>query len=95
MAFANADHVVVTDIYSAGEANASGITGEGVTSAIGEHHRAVTYAATLDDVKATLADLLRPGDLAIFLTAGNLNQVIPDVMAYQGEKSEQAALTSV
>ncbi|MDV3352557.1 UDP-N-acetylmuramate--L-alanine ligase [Leptothoe sp. LEGE 181152] len=95
MAFAEADQVIVTDIYSAGEKNPSGITGEDVTSAIGEHHTQVSYAATLDDVKAKLAALLQPGDLVIFLTAGNLNQVIPDVMDYQAKQSEKTALTSV
>lgn len=94
-AFADADHVVVTDIYSAGEANTSGITGEDVTSAIREHHTEVTYAASLDDVKSRLALLLQPGDLAIFLTAGNLNQTIPDAMKHQAEQAGQAALTSV
>ena len=95
MAFADADQVIVSDIYSAGEKNTSGITGEDVTSAIGEYHTQVSYAATLDDVKAKLAALLQPGDLVILLTAGNLNQVIPDVMDYQAEQSEKTALTSV
>lgn len=94
-AFTDADQVIVTDIYSAGEANPSGITGEDVTSAIGEHHTGVAYAATLDDVKSTLALLLQPGDLVIFLTAGNLNQAIPDIMEYQAKQAEQATLTSV
>lgn len=94
-AFSDADHVIVTDIYSAGESNESGITGEDVTSTIGEHHTAVAYAATLEDVRTTLADMLQSGDLVIFLTAGNLNQMIPDIMADQAEKAEAATLTSV
>ncbi len=94
-AFGDADQVIVTDIYSAGEANASGITGEDVTSTIGEHHTQATYGATLDDVKSKLASMLQPGDLVIFLTAGNLNQVIPDVMEYQANRAEQATLTNV
>ena len=94
-AFGDADHVIVTDIYSAGEKNASGITGEDVASTIREHHSQVSYAATLDDVKATLASVLQPGDLAIFLTAGNLNQAIPDAMDYQAQQAEKTALTSV
>ncbi|MEA5465362.1 UDP-N-acetylmuramate--L-alanine ligase [Leptothoe sp. PORK10 BA2] len=94
-AFADADQVIVTDVYSAGEANASGITGEDITSTIGEHHTQVTYGATLDDVKSKLADILQPGDLVIFLTAGNLNQVIPEAMEYQAHQAEKAALTSV
>ena len=94
-AFGDADQVIVTDIYSAGETNTSGITGEDITSAIGEYHTQVSYAGTLSDVKSKLALVLQPGDLVIFLTAGNLNQVIPDVMAHQAEQAEQTALTSV
>ncbi|MEM9264241.1 MAG: UDP-N-acetylmuramate--L-alanine ligase [Cyanobacteria bacterium P01_F01_bin.13] len=94
-AFDDADQVIVTDIYSAGEPNVSGITGEDVTSTIGEYHTQVAYAATLDDVKSKLASILQPGDLVIFLTAGNLNQVIPEVMEYQSEQAEEAALTRV
>ncbi|MBT9315596.1 UDP-N-acetylmuramate--L-alanine ligase [Leptothoe spongobia] len=95
MAFTDADQVIVTDIYSAGEVNASGITGEDVISTIGEYHTQVSYVATLDDVKSKLASTLEPGDLVIFLTAGNLNQVIPDAMDYQLKLAEKAALTSV
>ena len=94
-AFSDADHVVVTEIYSAGEKNTSGIAGEDVASAIREHHSQVSYAATLDDVKATLSSLLQPGDLVIFLTAGNLNQAIPDAMDYQAKQAEKTALTRV
>ncbi|MEM8612751.1 MAG: UDP-N-acetylmuramate--L-alanine ligase [Cyanobacteria bacterium P01_H01_bin.105] len=94
-AFNDAAQVLVTDVYSAGEKNSSGITGEDIRSAIGEHHTQVSYAATLDDVKAKLASFLQPGDLVIFLTAGNLNQALPDVMHYQIEQAEKTALTSV
>ena len=93
--FVDATQVIVTDIYSAGEKNSSGITGEDVSSAIGEHHTQVSYAASLDDVKAKLAAFLQPGDLVIFLTAGNLNQAIPDVMQYQLKQADKATLTSV
>ncbi len=94
-AFGDADQVIVTDIYGAGEANPSGITGEDLASAIGEHSAAVCYAATLEAVQDTLATLLQPGDIVLFLTAGNLNQVIPTAMAYQENQAQQTALTRV
>ena len=93
-AFNSADRVIVTDIYSAGEVNTSGITGEQVSKAIAQHNPNTEYRATLDEVKQTLSTTLKPGDIAIFLTAGNLNRMIPEVMAaYQSVPQPEAALT--
>ncbi len=83
-AFAGADRILVTDIYSAGETNTADITGEQVTQAIAQHQHNTEYCPTMASVTETLKTSLNPGDIVIFLTAGNLNQVIPEVMmAYQ------------
>lgn len=82
--FTEADLVLVTDIYSAGEANTIGITGEIVTAAIAQHHPQVFYRSTLQGVSQFLQEHLQPGDLALFLGAGNLNSVIPQLIdSYQ------------
>ncbi|MEM9150896.1 MAG: UDP-N-acetylmuramate--L-alanine ligase [Cyanobacteria bacterium P01_F01_bin.3] len=80
-AFKDADHVIVTDIYSAGEANQVGIDAQQVQAAIAQHHESVTLKASLDDIKQYLPQISQPGDLILFLGAGNLNSVIPDVLA--------------
>ena len=91
--FAGADRILVTDIYSAGETNTANITGEQVRDAIAKHQPNTEYYATLDAIKAQLQTSLNPGDIVIFLTAGNLNQIIPDVMsAYQAASQPEAAL---
>jgi UDP-N-acetylmuramate--alanine ligase len=69
--FTHADLVVLTDIYSAGEPN---------LGQIAKHHSQVVYQPTLPAVREYLLKTLRPGDLALFLGAGNLNQVIPEVI---------------
>ncbi|MEM9151834.1 MAG: UDP-N-acetylmuramate--L-alanine ligase [Cyanobacteria bacterium P01_F01_bin.3] len=93
-AFDGADRILVTDIYSAGEVNTANITGENVKAAIAQHQSNVEYCPTLEAVKQTLQTSLLPGDIVVFLTAGNLNQVIPDVMAtYQSAAQPEAALT--
>jgi UDP-N-acetylmuramate--alanine ligase len=79
-AFQDADEVIVTDIYSAGEDNQSNFSGESVAEAIAAYHPHVRYCPTLEAVSAVLIELLQPGDMALFLGAGNLNRVIPDVM---------------
>ncbi|MFB8788950.1 MAG: UDP-N-acetylmuramate--L-alanine ligase [Potamolinea sp.] len=78
--FSNADIVVITEIYSAGEPNLGQINGEQLRDAIAAHHPSVYYQPTLAAVTEFLPQKLRPGDLALFLGAGNLNQIIPQVM---------------
>jgi hypothetical protein len=39
-------------------------------------------------VAAFLKETLQPGDTALFLGAGNLNQIIPDVMAFYQKNDE-------
>ena len=80
--FTKADLVVVTDIYSAGEPNLREITGEHLQKAISTHHKKVYYQPTLESVSQFLTQILQPGDLALFLGAGNLNQIIPQLMEF-------------
>ncbi len=78
--FVEADVVAITDIYSAGEANPDHVTGQQLVDPILEHQSEVHYCPTMDDVKVFLHKTLQPGDLVLFLGAGNLNQIIPDAM---------------
>jgi UDP-N-acetylmuramate--alanine ligase len=80
--FTDADVVILTEIYSAGEPNSWDINGQKVADLIGHYHPQVLYQPSINDVKGSLAQLLHPGDLAIFLGAGNLNKIIPEVMAF-------------
>ncbi len=79
--FSHADSVVISEIYSAGEPNLGQISGQKLAEMIAAYHPQVTYQPTLAAVSQFLTQTLRPGDLALFLGAGNLNQVIPEVIA--------------
>jgi UDP-N-acetylmuramate--alanine ligase len=79
--FSHADLVVLTDIYSAGEPNLGQVSGETLANAISQQHPQVVYQPTLSSVNEFLVQTLRPGDLALFLGAGNLNQSIPEIIA--------------
>ncbi len=79
--FNHADLVIISDIYSAGEPNLDQINGEKLAEMIATYHPQVTYQPTLAAITQFLVKTLRPGDTALFLGAGNLNQIIPDVMA--------------
>ncbi|MEB3828021.1 UDP-N-acetylmuramate--L-alanine ligase [Phormidium sp. CCY1219] len=90
-AFSDADLVVVTDIYSAGEPNLAKISGQQVADSIAQFHPQVYYQGSLEQVSEFLNLNLLPGDLVLFLGAGNLNQIIPEVMAFH-QLSEQHRL---
>lgn len=81
-AFEDADVVIVTDIYSAGETNTYGISGVELAEAIALKHDNVHYHADVDSLANFIQQtILQPGDLAMFLGAGNLNQAIPQTIA--------------
>jgi UDP-N-acetylmuramate--alanine ligase len=79
--FGDADLVVLSDIYSAGEPKPDHISGQQVADQIALTHPAVYYQPSLPAVSHLLSNLLMPGDIALFLGAGNLNQLIPEIMA--------------
>ncbi len=78
-AFSDADLLVVTDVYSAGERPVPGVSGRLIAEAVrtDDPRLAVTYAGGRDELRRTVSDLLRPGDLCLTLGAGDLT-TLPD-----------------
>jgi UDP-N-acetylmuramate--alanine ligase len=78
-AFLDADQVVLTDVYAAGEAPQPGVSGRLVLRAVLDAHpdTPVTYLPRRADVVAHALDLARPGDVLVTLGAGDLTTV-PD-----------------
>ena len=79
-AFSGADEVIITDVYSAGEDKPQGFSGQSVAQEIAAYHSHVQYCPSLEAVIAVLKERLQSGDMALFLGAGNLNRIIPEVM---------------
>jgi len=79
-AFNDADVVLVTDVYPAGEAPIPGAEGRPLAEAIRKHgHHAVRYAPDRAALVELLALEARPGDVVIALGAGNINSILPDL----------------
>lgn len=80
-AFVDADLLLVTDVYAAGEPSRPGVTGKLIVDAVLDAHpRArVMWLPALDDAASYLTAALRPGDLCITLGAGDLTEV-PDLL---------------
>jgi UDP-N-acetylmuramate--alanine ligase len=75
-ALAAADHVVLTDIYAAGEDPIAGITLEALAAAVGRGTRApVDVVPAVGDLVAAIVRLARPGDMVMTLGAGSIGSV--------------------
>jgi UDP-N-acetylmuramate--alanine ligase len=80
-AFVDADLLVVTDVFSAGEPPRPGVTGKLIVDAVLDAHpqARVAWMPGRRDVVAYLERVLRPGDLCLTLGAGDLTS-LPDEM---------------
>lgn len=78
-AFAGADAVVLTDVYSAGEVPQPGVSGRLILRAVLDRHPAlpVTYLPRRADLVEHVPHLTRPGDVVLTLGAGDLT-TLPD-----------------
>jgi len=75
-AFYQADQLVITSVYGAGEEPISGATGAALAQGIIEHgHKAVTYCETLEAVSDYVAETVESGDMVVTLGAGDVNRV--------------------
>lgn len=72
-AFADADVVLVTDIYASREHDTLGIHSRDLVAAV--EHPDFRYVGSLNTAEATARDLLRAGDVLITLGAGNVHLV--------------------
>ncbi len=74
--FYQADKLIVTDIYPAGEAPIEGIHARGLFEGILQHgHRDVVYIPDKGDIAPALAEVVQPGDMVITLGAGDVWKV--------------------
>lgn len=89
ISFNEADVLVVTSIYSAGEDPIDGVTGEGLAQGIKEHgHKEVIFCAREEDILTTILSVTRPGDLVITLGAGSIYKVGDRLLEKLGDKNQ-------
>ena len=75
-AFKEADVLVLTDIYAAGEKPIEGVTGESMLKEVIETtSQDVSYIPNVDQIANYLVDFVEEGDLVITMGAGNVYKV--------------------
>ena len=72
-AFQNADILVLTDIYSAGEAPIAGVNGQLIADEVlRQTAQKVVYIPKREDVAGYLQSVVQPGDLVMTMGAGDI-----------------------
>ena len=86
--FKDADMVLITDIYSAGEDKIENISGENLAKDISkvENNKTVIYSGDLDKTFNLLKQIVKNGDVVLFLGAGNITKLAEDFSKYLSEK---------
>jgi UDP-N-acetylmuramate--alanine ligase len=80
-AFDDADHLVLTDIYAAGEEPVDGLSGEVLFWALKRRgHLEVSYVPKRDDLVSELRPMLQVGDIVVVLGAGNIHGVAEELV---------------
>ena len=82
-AFVDADRVVITDVYGAGEQPVPGVSGKLVADAVCDAlpGRPVAYLPHRAELLSYLQTALRPGDALLTLGAGDISAVGEEVLA--------------
>lgn len=85
-AFDDADVVIVTDVYAAGEAPRPGVTGQLVADAVLAAHpdKKLTYQPSRSALVELLRRCLEPGDLCLTLGAGDLTGIHEELLRQRG-----------
>lgn len=75
-AFSEADVIILTDIYSAGESAIPEINGRELARLIAEEEkRSVEYFDSLDGIAEYLVEIVQPGDIVLTMGAGDVFKV--------------------
>jgi len=76
VSFNQADVLIITPLYEAGEDPIPGIDSEFLFKGIRDHgHRAVTLCTSREDAVSVLMDEIKPGDVVLTLGAGDIHLV--------------------
>jgi UDP-N-acetylmuramate--alanine ligase len=77
--FNQADVLLLTEIYPAGEEPIPGVSGRALYEDVQQFgHKDVHFEPDLKKVPAALLKIVRPGDIVIFLGAGNITKAVPE-----------------
>jgi len=82
ISFNQADFLIITPLYGAGEEPIPGVDSKALYQGIKNHgHRAVTYCDSTEDTISELLDQITPGDIVLTLGAGDVHLVGTELLS--------------
>jgi len=85
--FYQADRLIITDIYSAGEPEIPGVSAEALAKGVTEHgHREVTFIRDRRKIPEAVAGMVSDDDLVLVLGAGNIWETARDIVKKLSEE---------
>ena len=91
-AFKDADVLILTDIYSAGEAPIAGVSGETIVTAVkAATGQKTTYIKARADVAPYLETIVQDGDLVLTMGAGDICRTGEELLALLSARRENKA----
>ncbi|MBI5388392.1 MAG: UDP-N-acetylmuramate--L-alanine ligase [Verrucomicrobia bacterium] len=87
-AFAGADELWLTEIYAASEPTIPGVSSAVLAAAIRAHGQAVHLVPDLNELGEAVIQAIRPGDVVLFLGAGDITRVAHEVAERLAKASE-------
>jgi len=78
--FKEADIVLLTDIYSAGETPIEGISGKTIFDEVKKHSNDVRYIKKKEQIARDILDIVRPKDLVIIMGAGDITNIGKEIL---------------
>ncbi len=89
-AFVDADLLILTDVYSAGEAPIQGVSGETIVDAVAETTgQTVKYIKSRADVAPYLESIVQDGDLVLTMGAGDIYRTGEELLALLSAREEK------
>ena len=88
--FNDADHVIIADVYEAGETPIEGVNKAYLVQGLKEHgHRSAQILPEISDLPRIIAEIAKPDDYVVIMGAGNSTawaHALPDKLAAELEK---------
>jgi len=80
-AFTDADVLITTEIYAAGEKPIAGVSGRALYQEIKQSgHKNVFFEHNMENIPPLVGKVAQSGDLILVLGAGNIYKIIPDII---------------
>jgi UDP-N-acetylmuramate--alanine ligase len=78
--FTEADVLITTEVYAAGEKSIAGITGRALFREIEKSgHKNVFFEPDMKKIPYHVGKVVQSGDMILVLGAGNIFQIIPEI----------------